>query len=99
MRPLFIAITLVALAASLITCGEESASYCCSYESRHTGCGGTGWTSWETTHYSFNLDDYQEGWSAERVCNKFSGADTNCGGGCCINIEYRSNHLGEGLCP
>jgi len=82
-------------------CGgdEGGGLYCCTYESRHSACGGGNWTPWVTEHYEFNLDDYVEGWTPERVCAKFSGADTECAGGCCIDTENRNNILSGGSCP
>jgi hypothetical protein len=80
-------------------CGEDGGGiYCCTYESRHTACGGGDWTAWEAEFYQFNIDDYLEDWTPERVCNKFTGSDTECGGGCCIYVEYSNNNLSSGEC-
>jgi len=73
-------------------------SYSCVYESRHTGCGGKGWSEWKAECYAFNMDDYKEGWTPEKVCGKYAGSDTDCGGGCCIGIEYRNNTLSRNGC-
>jgi len=27
------------------------------------------WKEWQSEQFEFNLDDYKEGWSAERVCD------------------------------
>lgn len=77
---------------------SENTSYSCTYESRHTGCGGKEWTIWVKDCVAFNMDDYKEGWTPEKVCEKYSGTDTNCGGGCCIEIEYRNNMISKGTC-
>jgi hypothetical protein len=77
-------------------CLEETGIYSCTYESRSTGCGGKGWKSWKTECYEFDIEDYKEGWTPERVCNKFTGSDTHCAGGCCINSEYRNTRLSRG---
>jgi hypothetical protein len=77
---------------------DDGGSYCCRYEERHTGCGGAGWSDWEKGAFSFNIDDYREGWTPEKVCDKFTGSDTSCGGGCCITIQYRNNQLTSGSC-
>ncbi len=74
-------------------------TYACSYESRSSGCGGVGWSDWTAQCYQFNIDDYQEGWTPERVCNKYTGSDTECGGSCCIYVEYRNTTLKSGTCP
>jgi len=91
------------LMASLLTagCGGEEGGglYCCTYESRHSACGGGNWTAWEIQHYEFDLDDYVEGWTPEQVCAKFSGSDTECAGGCCIDTQDRNNVLSGGACP
>ena len=84
-----------------IDTGEKDGSgtiYACSYEYRSTGCGGVGWSEWTTQCYQFNIDDYQEGWTPERVCNKYMGSGTECGGSCCINYEYRNNVISKGNC-
>ena len=93
-------IWLVAI-ASFGGCGDDEGGggiYCCSYESRHTGCGGTGWTDWEAKSDEFNIDDYLEGWTPERVCNKYTGSDTECSTTCCINVQHRNNQLASGAC-
>jgi len=77
---------------------SESGSYSCSYESRHTGCGGKEWSEWKAECYAFNMDDYKEGWTPEKVCGKYTGSDTNCEGGCCIDIEYMNNKLSRDRC-
>jgi hypothetical protein len=79
-------------------CGGDDSIYCVTYESRHTGCGGAGWSDWEPDHYEFNMDDYKEGWTPEDVRDKFTGTATNCGGGCCIEIEYLNAQLSDGGC-
>ncbi len=91
----------VGLIAGLLIsgCGEDDTIYCCSYESRHTACGGSDWTAWEAEKYQFDIDTYLEDWTPERVCDKFTGSDTECGGSCCINVEYRNNQLSGGTCP
>jgi len=92
---LFVLLGLFGLAVS--GCGE-SGTYSCNYETRYTGCGGKGWNAWKAECYEFNLDDYKEGWTAEKVCHKFTGTATNCGGGCCIETEHRNNRLSKGTC-
>jgi hypothetical protein len=98
-----LAVLPVLLLTAMLTfsaCGEEDGgTYCCTYESRHTGCGGVGWSDWESESYEFNIDDYVEGWTPELVCDKFTGSDTECSATCCINTEYRSNTLADGTCP
>jgi hypothetical protein len=76
----------------------DAGYYCCRYETRHTGCGGKDWSDWETAYYSFNIDDYKEDWTPQRVCGKYTRSDTQCGGGCCIYVEYRNNRLSGGSC-
>ncbi len=90
----------LAFAGALTGCGEGSGggTYCCQYETRSTGCGGTGWKEWESGTDEFDIVDYQEGWTPERVCNKYTGSGTECGGSCCINYQYRDNTLSDGLC-
>jgi hypothetical protein len=78
--------------------GDEATLFHCTYEHRATECGGTNWSAWETECYEFDLEDYEEGWDADRVCDKFSGSDTACGGGCCIYVEYQNNVVAEGGC-
>lgn len=81
-------------------CGpSDDGIYACTYETRYSQCGGGNYSAWETECYEFNIDDYQEGWSPERVCNKYTGSDVECGGGCCIYVDYRNNHLSSGHCP
>jgi hypothetical protein len=85
--------------AVLSACGEEGGGiYCCTYESRHTACGGGDWTAWESEAYQFDIDDYLEDWTPERVCDKFAGSDTECSATCCINVEYQNNNLSGGEC-
>jgi hypothetical protein len=88
-------------AAALPCCGDGSSSgqQHCTYESRHSPCGGSGFGAWTTECYAFNLDDYKEGWTADRVCQKFSGSDTECSSTCCIYVEYRNSTVGGGGCP
>jgi hypothetical protein len=78
--------------------GDGGSLYCCAYESRSTGCGGVGWSDWAAESFTFNIDDYIEGWTPEQVCGKFSGSDTECSATCCIDVEYRSNTLSGGAC-
>ena len=80
-------------------CGDEGGVYCCTYESRHSACGGGDYTPWETNYYEFNIDDYVEGWSPQDVCDKFNGTDTSCSATCCIYSEDRNNVLSSGECP
>jgi hypothetical protein len=84
------------------SCAEDSGGgggvYACNYEKRATGCGGIGWGDWEAYSYEFDIDDYVEGWTPERVCDKFSGSDTHCAGGCCIDIQYQNNEVAKGEC-
>ena len=82
-------------------CGDGGGGgvYCCTYESRHSACGGGDYTPWETNYYEFNIDDYVEGWSPQDVCAKFSGTDTSCSASCCIYSEDRNNVLSNGPCP
>jgi len=90
---------LLVAAVLLCGCGDGSGGiYCCTYESRHTGCGGTGWEAWVSQSYEFNIDDYLEGWTPQRVCDKFSGSDTACEASCCIDIQYRNTTLSSGSC-
>ncbi len=77
---------------------SESGSYSCTYESRRTGCGGTGWTKWETECFAFNMDDYKDEWTPEMVCEAYTGSDTKCEQSCCIYIEYRNNILSTNGC-
>lgn len=91
---------LVVAISGVSGCGDEAGGgiYCCSYEVRSTGCGGTDWKEWQTEVYEFNIDDYLEGWTPQRVCDKFSGSDTECGGSCCIEVQYRNTELSGGSC-
>ena len=92
----------VGIAALLLAsaCGDEAGgTYCCTFESRHSACGGGDYTTWETKYYEFDLDDYVEGWSPQRVCDKFSGNDTECSATCCIYTEARNNVVSGGSCP
>ena len=85
--------------ASFIAGCEEDTVYHCTYEVRSTGCGGKGWGPWKTECFQFDIEDYKEDWTPEKVCNQFKGSDTHCGGGCCIYVEYRNNRLSHGECP
>jgi hypothetical protein len=96
-RLLILSALIVASAAVITGCGDGSI-YCVTYETRHTGCGGVGWSDWETEHYEFNIDDYREDWTPERVRDKFTGSATECGGGCCIEVQYRNTSLSSGGC-
>ena len=98
MKSLLLLSVLIVACAMVITSCSQGSTYCCTYESRHTGCGGVGWSQWETEYYEFDIDDYKEGWTPEQVCNKFTGSDTECGGGCCIEVQYRNNRLSSGGC-
>lgn len=93
---------LVCAAMLLLTsaCGDESGGvYCCTFESRYSACGGGDYTTWEMEYYEFNLDDYVEGWDAQRVCDKFDGNDTACSATCCIYTEDRLMSVSAGGCP
>ncbi len=93
-------IAVVAIAGCI---GDEDGSgedtYCCRYEVRSTGCGGKGWSDWKAELQTFNINDYKEGWTPAKVCDKYTGSTTTCGGGCCIFVEYRNNRLSQGSCP
>ncbi len=93
---------IIILAGSLLFvggCGEDGNTlYNCSYQSRHTACGGGDWTAWESACYQFDMDDYLDDWTPQRVCDKFSGSDTECSATCCINVEYQNNQLASGTC-
>jgi hypothetical protein len=96
--------SLALLVALLVAVGcnttgpSKSGIYACTYEIRSTGCGGSGWSAWTTECYQFNIDDYVSGWTPTMVCDKFSGSDTECGGSCCINVQYRNNTVKSGKC-
>ena len=77
---------------------DDGEIYGCSYESRHSGCGGKDWTAWESECFEFNIEDYKEGWSPERICNQYTGSDTSCSSTCCIYTQYRNNQLSYGGC-
>jgi hypothetical protein len=98
--PQLLAMALVLYAAATLPgCGEEGGGvYACRYESRHSACGGGDYTDWAAECYSFNIDDYLDGWTPEQVCDKFTGSDNECGGSCCITVEYRNNVLSGGTC-
>ena len=94
-------LTLLMLGPLLVVfgCGDDADSvYCCTYESRHSACGGGDYTDWVTEYYEFNIEDYVDGWSPTDVCNKFSGTDTGCSATCCIYSEDRNNVLTSGAC-
>jgi hypothetical protein len=100
--PMKYALILMTLVASspAAGCGDEAGGvYCCSYESRHSACGGGDYSAWETNLYEFNIDDYLEGWSPADVCDKFGGTDTTCSATCCVHSEDRNNVLSSGSCP
>ncbi len=98
-----IAIALMALislaGAFVLGCGDGGGTlYHCTYETRHSACGGGDWSEWTSECYAFDLDDYQTGWTPQMVCDKFSGSDTECGGSCCIYVEHRNTTLADGGC-
>jgi hypothetical protein len=88
---------IVTLAMVITGCADDSI-HCVTYETRHTGCGGVGWSEWTTEHYEFNMDDYQDGWTPEDVRDKFTGSKTECGGGCCIEVQYQNAQVSSGGC-
>jgi len=98
MKYVFILVTLGACLLPLGCGDDEGGIYCCTYESRHSACGGGDYTEWETQYYEFNIDDYVEGWSTADVCDKFSGTDTTCSATCCVYSEDRNNVLTGGPC-
>jgi hypothetical protein len=94
-----LAALLLSAGVVLLGCGGEGSTiYHCTYETRHSGCGGGDWTAWTSECYRFDLEDYQEGWTPQRVCDKFSGSDTACESSCCIYVEHRNTTLAEGGC-
>lgn len=101
MRALILVFIVGALAAPCLTaCGDdEGGVYCCTYESRHTACGGSDWTDWESEVDEFNIDNYKDDWTPQRVCDKYTGSWNECSSTCCINGEYRNNTLTRGSCP
>jgi len=88
---------LLFLLISLFGCLEQGI-YTCKYEERHSGCGGKTWTDWESKCLDIDMEDYKEGWTPEKVCSEYSGSDTNCGGSCCIYVQYRNNQVAPGSC-
>ena len=97
MKKVILLISFLILITVLSGC-IESESYSCSYESRRTGCGGKGWSTWESECFEFNMDDYKDEWTPQMVCKKYTGSDTSCGGSCCVYIEYRDNSLSTNGC-
>jgi hypothetical protein len=100
---LFMVLASLAAATLIAGCTEDfegngGDTYCCRYETRYTGCGGKGWSDWEKESYSFNINDYKEGWTPQRVCDKYTGSTESCGGGYCIFVEYRNTRLTRGSC-
>jgi hypothetical protein len=72
---------IVTLAMVITGCADDSI-HCVTYETRHTGCGGVGWSEWTT----------------EDVRDKFTGSKTECGGGCCIEVQYQNAQVSSGGC-
>lgn len=92
-------VTAGALLAIPVGCGlGEDTIYSCTYETRYSQCGGGNYSPWEQVCYEFDMDDYQDDWTPQRVCNKFTGSDVECGGGCCIYVDYRNNVLSDDEC-
>ena len=89
----------VSAGLAAVACGDDAGGvYCCTYESRYSACGGGDYSDWEINYYEFNIDDYLEAWSPEKVCDKSSGTDTSCSATCCIYSEDRNNVLCSGSC-
>ena len=79
-------------------CDTSNSVYCCQYEQRTSGCGGTNFNAWDLRRFTFDIEDYAEGTTPGDVCAAFSGSETETGGGCSIVVEYRENVLSDGEC-
>jgi hypothetical protein len=85
----------------LVGCSEDESAVevACVYETRHSGCNNGNYTSWETECIDFSSDTLIEGLSPSDACFNFARNDVECGGSCCISVEYRNVQANPGRCP
>jgi hypothetical protein len=102
---LFFTLLLLSFAIIMTGCGSDDDDsgggeiYSCSYESRYwSDCTGD-YSDWEHTCYQFNMDDYVDDYTPEKVCDNMTSGGTHCESTCCINTYVRNKELNNGGCP
>jgi hypothetical protein len=91
-------ILLLIVGCGLFDYEEEEEYFCCEYEKRQRGCGGTGasWTPWVAKSTEFKYDEINK--SASDVCASYDESTTTCGAGCCVDFQRRNPVLVDGEC-
>ncbi len=92
----FVAAAVLALVGCGGSDGGSGGVMSCTWESRHSACGGGGWTSWSTQCDEFQPSDYTI--SPQEHCANMASNDTSCAGSCCIYVEGRASALRNGGC-
>lgn len=78
---------------------ESAVEVACVYETRHSGCNNGTYTSWETECVDFSSDTLIESLAPSQACFDFTRNDVECGGSCCISVEFRNVQANPGRCP
>jgi hypothetical protein len=96
------AVMALAVSVLALSCGggDGGGQQACSYERRSSEtCNHYDWGSWEADCYSFNMDDYVEGVTAQEVCDNLTEGGTTCELDCCIDVQYQNVTVSGGSCP
>ena len=71
----------------------------CTYEERMTSCNSTSFGPWESECRTVDFE-LRDGLTPEGFCQEaYSGSDTECAGGCCMDFEFRNTEAHSGACP
>ena len=99
-KAVLVALVLLLASMGLAACGDDGPSiFSCTFEQRKTSCGSSSFGEWEAECRTIDFE-LRDGLSPEQFCqNAYSGSDTECGGGCCLDFQFRATEMRSGRCP
>lgn len=80
-------------------CINADPQYCCTYETRISGCAERNWGDWVVGDREFVQSELDEdGQTAQQACDDFTETFENCEAVCCLTTQYREVVLFEEAC-
>ena len=90
-------VTLLALPLILGACGDDEGVTCftCLYEKRTTSCSSSSFGPWESGEATIDFE-LKDGLTPTQFCSDaYPASDIECGGGCCIDFQFRNVSVGS----